>query len=157
MITAAEEKAAEAYDTAAIKFRGANAVINFEMNKYDVETIMKSSLPVGGAAKRLKHSLESEQKASADNDIQKNNPQQSVANLTNTSSSNYINYLAIEHQQLMASVPYGIPYDSNTAYYHYNLFQHFHASTNDGAAESAMPPTSAEFYLWPKQFRSIFS
>lgn len=155
---ATEEEAAEAYDIAAIKFRGANAVTNFEMNRYDVEAIMKSSLPVGGAAKRLKRSLESEQKASADNNIQQNNSQQSAANLTNSSSSNNINFSAIQHQQPMASIPYGIPYDSNTAYYHHNLFQHFHASTNDGAAESAangglnaMPPTSAEFYLWPNQ------
>ncbi|GFY94086.1 AINTEGUMENTA-like 7 [Actinidia rufa] len=51
---ATEEEAAEAYDIAAIKFRGVNAVTNFEMNRYDVEAIMKSSLPIGGAAKRLK-------------------------------------------------------------------------------------------------------
>ena len=49
MVTSTEEEAAEAYDIAAIKFRGANAVTNFEMNRYDVEAIMKSSLPVGGA------------------------------------------------------------------------------------------------------------
>ncbi|XP_052118783.1 AP2-like ethylene-responsive transcription factor AIL6 [Arachis duranensis] len=58
---ATEEEVAEAYDIAAIKFRGANAVTNFEMSRYDVDAIMKSSVPVGGAAKRLKLSLESEQ------------------------------------------------------------------------------------------------
>ncbi|CAH2073231.1 unnamed protein product [Thlaspi arvense] len=41
---ATEEEAAEAYDIAAIKFRGINAVTNFEMNRYDVEAIMKRSL-----------------------------------------------------------------------------------------------------------------
>ncbi|RYR49427.1 hypothetical protein Ahy_A02g008639 isoform B [Arachis hypogaea] len=56
-----EEEAAEAYDRAGIKFQGANAVTNFEMSRYDVDAIMKSSLLVGGAAKRLKLSLESEQ------------------------------------------------------------------------------------------------
>ncbi|AES95990.1 aintegumenta-like protein, putative [Medicago truncatula] len=69
--------------------------------------------------------------------------------------SKEINY----HQQSFASIPYGILYDSNTAYYHHNLFQHFHANTNDGATESAetgglnvMPPTSSvEFFLWPNQ------
>lgn len=50
-----QEEAAEAYDIAAIKFRGLNAVTNFEINRYDVKSIMESAtLPIGGAAKRLK-------------------------------------------------------------------------------------------------------
>ncbi|GFZ20669.1 integrase-type DNA-binding superfamily protein [Actinidia rufa] len=51
-----EEEAAEAYDIAAIKFRGLNAVTNFDMNRYDVKAILESNtLPIGGgAAKRLK-------------------------------------------------------------------------------------------------------
>ncbi|XP_058071855.1 AP2-like ethylene-responsive transcription factor PLT2 [Magnolia sinica] len=53
-----EEEAAEAYDIAAIKFRGLNAVTNFDMNRYDVNSIMESNtLPIGGGvAKRLKES-----------------------------------------------------------------------------------------------------
>ncbi|URD72134.1 hypothetical protein MUK42_09545 [Musa troglodytarum] len=50
-----QEEAAEAYDIAAIKFRGLNAVTNFDMSRYDVKSILESNmLPVGGAAKRLK-------------------------------------------------------------------------------------------------------
>ncbi|KAK4367049.1 hypothetical protein RND71_014929 [Anisodus tanguticus] len=50
-----QEEAAEAYDIAAIKFRGLNAVTNFEIKRYDVKSILESStLPIGGAAKRLK-------------------------------------------------------------------------------------------------------
>lgn len=51
-----EEEAAEAYDIAAIKFRGLNAVTNFDMNRYDVKAILESNtLPIGGgAANRLK-------------------------------------------------------------------------------------------------------
>ncbi|OWM69207.1 hypothetical protein CDL15_Pgr025394 [Punica granatum] len=51
-----EEEAAEAYDIAAIKFRGPSAVTNFDMNRYDVKAILESNtLPIGGgAAKRLK-------------------------------------------------------------------------------------------------------
>ncbi|CAM0145443.1 unnamed protein product [Urochloa decumbens] len=50
-----QEEAAEAYDIAAIKFRGLNAVTNFDMSRYDVKSIIESSsLPVGGTPKRLK-------------------------------------------------------------------------------------------------------
>nr|AAL47205.1 ovule development aintegumenta-like protein BNM3 [Oryza sativa] len=50
-----QEEAAEAYDIAAIKFRGLNAVTNFDMSRYDVKSILDSAaLPVGTAAKRLK-------------------------------------------------------------------------------------------------------
>ncbi|MQL81007.1 hypothetical protein Taro_013453 [Colocasia esculenta] len=49
-----QEEAAEAYDIAAIKFRGLNAVTNFDMSRYDVKSIMESTnLPIGGASKRL--------------------------------------------------------------------------------------------------------
>ncbi|KAG9447186.1 hypothetical protein H6P81_013314 [Aristolochia fimbriata] len=56
-----QEEAAEAYDIAAIKFRGLNAVTNFDMSRYDVNSIMESStLPIGGAAKRLKEAEQTE-------------------------------------------------------------------------------------------------
>lgn len=45
-----EKEAAEAYDIAT-KFRGLNAVRNYDMNRYDVKNIMESnSLPIGGGA-----------------------------------------------------------------------------------------------------------
>ncbi|CAD5181879.1 unnamed protein product [Musa acuminata subsp. malaccensis] len=47
-----QEEAAEAYDIAAIKFRGLNAVTNFDMSRYDVERILNSDLPVGGASSK---------------------------------------------------------------------------------------------------------
>ncbi|XP_052186863.1 AP2-like ethylene-responsive transcription factor BBM [Diospyros lotus] len=69
-----QEEAAEAYDIAAIKFRGLNAVTNFDMSRYDVKSILESStLPIGGAAKRLKDveqaemAMEAVQRADADN------------------------------------------------------------------------------------------
>ncbi|XP_068657618.1 AP2-like ethylene-responsive transcription factor ANT [Aristolochia californica] len=50
-----QEEAAEAYDIAAIKFRGVNAVTNFDITRYDVERITASStLLAGELAKRNK-------------------------------------------------------------------------------------------------------
>ncbi|XP_074592644.1 AP2-like ethylene-responsive transcription factor ANT [Curcuma longa] len=50
-----QEEAAEAYDIAAIKFRGLNAVTNFDISRYDVEKILSSStLLAGELAKRNK-------------------------------------------------------------------------------------------------------
>ncbi|KAK8604911.1 hypothetical protein V6N13_082376 [Hibiscus sabdariffa] len=43
-----QEEAAEAYDIAAIKFRGLNAVTNFDMSRYDMKSIVNSNLPIGG-------------------------------------------------------------------------------------------------------------
>ena len=43
LLVGTQEEAAEAYDIAAIKFRGANAVTNFDMNRYDIQKICSSS------------------------------------------------------------------------------------------------------------------
>lgn len=47
-----QEEAAEAYDIAAIKFRGLNAVTNFDISRYDVKSIITSNLPVGGMSNK---------------------------------------------------------------------------------------------------------
>ncbi|XP_028773653.1 AP2-like ethylene-responsive transcription factor AIL5 [Neltuma alba] len=54
-----QEEAAEAYDIAAIKFRGINAVTNFDMSRYDVKSIANSSLPIGGLSGKTKNSTDS--------------------------------------------------------------------------------------------------
>ncbi|CAL9073249.1 unnamed protein product [Musa textilis] len=43
-----QEEAAEAYDIAAIKFRGPNAVTNFDIGRYDVKRICSSNHLIGG-------------------------------------------------------------------------------------------------------------
>ncbi|KAG7024320.1 AP2-like ethylene-responsive transcription factor ANT, partial [Cucurbita argyrosperma subsp. argyrosperma] len=47
-LSSTQEEAAEAYDIAAIKFRGINAVTNFDTSRYDVERIMASSSLLSG-------------------------------------------------------------------------------------------------------------
>lgn len=57
-ILGTQEEAAEAYDIAAIKFRGLNAVTNFDITRYDVDRIMASNtLPAGELAKRNKETM----------------------------------------------------------------------------------------------------
>ncbi|XP_028802793.1 AP2-like ethylene-responsive transcription factor AIL6 [Neltuma alba] len=150
---ATEEEAAEAYDIAAIKFRGAGAVTNFEMSRYDVEAIMKSTLPVGGSAKRAKHSPESEH----------NIQQPQYPNAINANAGT-ISFTPIQ-PALASSIPCGIPYDSAAAHYHHNLLHQFYPTSSSGTVDStvsvtasvaaapmtALPASAAEFFLWPHQ------
>ncbi|CAK9169193.1 unnamed protein product [Ilex paraguariensis] len=135
---AMEEEAAEAYDIAAIKFRGVNAVTNFEMSRYDVEAIVKSTLPIGGAAKRLKLSLEAEQKPIFSNNSQ---PQYS-------SSINF------------AAIPCGVPFDATAPLYNRDVFHHLPfnnagaSGTSSGSVSSMVAPMTlspAEYFIWPHQ------
>lgn len=129
---------------------------NFEMNRYDVEAIMKSSLPVGGTAKRLKLSLESEQKPSSTN----NDHHQQLTQCNSSSSSNNINFGAMPP---VSAIPCGVPFDTTApAFYHHNFFQYLHpgnASVPDASgatttmAAAAMPllPSAADLFIWPHQ------
>lgn len=147
-MAATEEEAAEAYDIAAIKFRGMNAVTNFEMNRYDVEAIAKSPLPIGGTAKRLKLSLEAEEKP----------PLSSILQTPCNSSSSSISFAAI---QPASNIPCGVPLDNSTPFYHHNLFHHLYSNnpvvsdTSSSVSSMATPmnlmPTPGEFFVWPHQ------
>nr|QNI23746.1 AP2/ERF transcription factor [Camptotheca acuminata] len=77
-----QEEAAEAYDIAAIKFRGSNAVTNFDISRYDVERIMASSTLLAGELARRNNGIESS------NEIIKHNP--------STHDRNRESYLSIE-------------------------------------------------------------
>ncbi|KAL5558710.1 hypothetical protein UlMin_034921 [Ulmus minor] len=53
-----QEEAAEAYDIAAIKFRGVNAVTNFDITRYDVEKITASNTLLAGELARRNKEVE---------------------------------------------------------------------------------------------------
>ncbi|MQM19792.1 hypothetical protein Taro_052803 [Colocasia esculenta] len=105
-----QEEAAEAYDIAAIKFRGLNAVTNFDMSRYDVKSILESStLPIGGAAKRLK---ESSEHTEASVDGRRNDDDNITSQLTdgiNSYGSHNRGWATIAFQQ-PAPPPMGITY-----------------------------------------------
>ncbi|MED6131831.1 AP2-like ethylene-responsive transcription factor ail7 [Stylosanthes scabra] len=131
---ATEEEAAEAYDIAAIKFRGLNAVTNFEMSRYNVEAIMNNSLPIGRAAKRLKLSLESEKEEAA------------TTCHTHPPKNESISTMQVQ------PLPPPTPFDSVTPYYH----QFYPTDALNGTTKSAMASVTAasastEFYMWPHQ------
>ncbi|KAJ4911856.1 AP2-like ethylene-responsive transcription factor AIL6 [Raphanus sativus] len=177
---ATEEEAAEAYDIAAIKFRGINAVTNFEMNRYDVEAIMKSALPIGGAAKRLKLSLEaaasSEQKQVLGQHHQLHHfqqQQQQQHQQQQQLNHSSINFALCPNSAVQSQmIPCGIPFEAAALYHHQqqqqqqqqqqNFFQHFPvnaASDSTGSNNNSnvqgsmglMAPNQAEFFLWPNQ------
>ncbi|CAL9129735.1 unnamed protein product [Musa acuminata var. zebrina] len=60
-----QEEAAEAYDIAAIKFRGVNAVTNFDITRYDVEKIIASSTLLPGELARKNKAIEAGKDASS--------------------------------------------------------------------------------------------
>lgn len=118
------------------------------MNRYDVEAIANSPLPIGGTAKRLKLSLEAEEK-------QRHLGTMLQAPCASNSSS--ISFSAI---QPGPTIPCGVPLDnSSTPYYHHNLFYNQYSGNqgiSDASASSVSsmgaPMTSAgEYFVWPHQ------
>ncbi|KAA8530750.1 hypothetical protein F0562_005482 [Nyssa sinensis] len=108
-------------------------------------------LYLGTFAKRLKLSLEAEQKLALNHD-QKTH--------CNSNSSSSISFAAI---QPVSAIPCGVPFDTAHApmLYHNSLYHHLHTSnvgtsdTSGPASSIASPmtllPSPAEFFIWPHQ------
>ncbi|KAF5193553.1 Ap2-like ethylene-responsive transcription factor [Thalictrum thalictroides] len=95
-----QEEAAEAYDIAAIKFRGLNAVTNFDMSRYDVNSIIESStLPIGGAAKRLKEAEQIETSVAVRRTEEENLTAQLTDGINNYGAHHHAGWPTISFQQ----------------------------------------------------------
>uniref|UniRef100_A0A0A9DUL3 AP2/ERF domain-containing protein n=1 Tax=Arundo donax TaxID=35708 RepID=A0A0A9DUL3_ARUDO len=99
-----EEEAAEAYDIAAIKFRGLNAVTNFEISRYNVESIISSNLPIGSmsAGGRSTKALESCPSSSDAMPVEASTAPPSLAFAAlpvKYDQQDYLSMLALQHHQ----------------------------------------------------------
>lgn len=119
-----QEEAAEAYDVAAIKFRGLSAVTNFDMSRYDVKSILESTtLPIGGAAKRLKEMEQVELSVDGHRSEQEDHNTIMNSHLTqgiNNNNNNH-NYAALgtTHHNLYNALAFHQPQPCTTIHYPY--------------------------------------
>lgn len=107
-----QEEAAEAYDIAAIKFRGLNAVTNFDMSRYDVKSILESTtLPIGGAAKRLKDAEQAERKIDSHRAEHENMSSQFSDGISSYGTAHHpwstVAFQQSHHQPFSLHYPYG--------------------------------------------------
>lgn len=97
-----EEEAAEAYDIAAIKFRGLNAVTNFEISRYNVESIMSSNIPIGSTSAGGRSNKALESPPSGSPDAMPSTAPQLFAALPvkyDQQQQDYLSMLALQHHQ----------------------------------------------------------
>ncbi|KAL4292459.1 hypothetical protein HN51_042783 [Arachis hypogaea] len=170
-----EEEAAEAYDIAAIKFRGLNAVTNFDMSRYDVKAILESNtLPIGGgAAKRLKEAqaLESSRKTNRDDIIALGSTFPYGSSSSNTTATRFLQQATAyplmpqhhfdhhhHHQPLLTLQNHDISQHYNTdpassSFHHTNSYlqtqlqlHHQQHQTTSSSSSSSYNNNNAQFY-----------
>ncbi|KAM5553850.1 AP2-like ethylene-responsive transcription factor AIL5 [Rosa sericea] len=127
-----QEEAAEAYDIAAIKFRGLNAVTNFDMSRYDVKSIANSNLPIGGMSGKSKNS--SDQSLSADSKSLDDRDLSSASSVTFASSS---------HQPSNSStLSFAIPIKQDPSSEYWSNIFGYHVPNNNPSLNNVRNPNS---------------
>ncbi|PQQ01705.1 AP2-like ethylene-responsive transcription factor AIL5 [Prunus yedoensis var. nudiflora] len=122
-----QEEAAEAYDIAAIKFRGLNAVTNFDMSRYDVKSIANSNLPIGGMSGKSKNSSDSDSKSIEGN---------RSADDRDLSSASSVTFAPQQTSSSTLSFAIPIKQDPSTDYWS-NIFGYHHNAKNPSTVSVA--------------------
>ncbi|XP_027331781.1 AP2-like ethylene-responsive transcription factor AIL5 [Abrus precatorius] len=130
-----QEEAAEAYDIAAIKFRGLNAVTNFDMSRYDVKSIANSTLPIGG--------LSSKNKNSADCLSESKSHDASRSDERDPSSASSVTFAS--HQPSSSTLSFAIPIKQDPSDYWSILGYHNPSLENSGVRNTTNVTTTTSF------------
>nr|ADP37372.1 aintegumenta-like 5 [Glycine max] len=130
-----QEEAAEAYDIAAIKFRGLNAVTNFDMSRYDVKSIANSTLPIGGLSGKNKNSTDSASESKS------HEPSQSDGDPSSASSVTF----ASQQQPSSSNLSVAIPIKQDPSDYWSILGYHNTPLDNSGIRNTTSTVTTTTF------------
>ncbi|KAK7347732.1 hypothetical protein VNO80_22271 [Phaseolus coccineus] len=129
-----QEEAAEAYDIAAIKFRGLNAVTNFDMSRYDVKSIANSTLPIGG--------LSSKNKTSADSASESKSHEASRSDERDPSSASSVTF-GSQQQPSSSTLSFAIPIKQDPSDYWSILGYHNPTLDNSGVRNTTSVTTTS--------------
>ncbi|XP_065851009.1 AP2-like ethylene-responsive transcription factor AIL5 [Euphorbia lathyris] len=142
-----QEEAAEAYDIAAIKFRGLNAVTNFDMSRYDVKSIANSNLPIGGVSS-------SRSKNSSDSGSDSKSIEGSRSDDRDLSSASSVTF-ASSQPPAMSTLSFAMPIKQDPSdHYWSNIFGCQNTSSKNTNADHFLFPTGSAFPSLGMDFNS---
>ncbi|XVE71830.1 hypothetical protein DITRI_Ditri10aG0183200 [Diplodiscus trichospermus] len=126
-----QEEAAEAYDIAAIKFRGLNAVTNFDMSRYDVKSISNCNLPIGGLNNKSKNCSDSASDHSKSTDDDRDH----------SSASSAVAFAP--HSAASSALSFAIPIKQDPSDYWSNIFGYNNSTVSlSGAKNPSVAPSN---------------
>lgn len=135
-----QEEAAEAYDIAAIKFRGLNAVTNFDMSRYDVKSIANSNLPIGGITGKPKTSSESA--ANSDNKSNEGGSRSDDRDITSAAST--VTF-ATQHHPSQSNITFALPIKSDPSDFWSSIGYHQQSIKNTDFYQASANNASSAF------------